>query len=238
MSATVEPAATHADMTHREACRVLARLLSYPDDEMLALLPAIADWTSEAHHGLSWDARSALATLIAALAQADPIDAQAAYVDCFDRGRRTSLHLFEHVLGDSRDRGPAMIDLHLTYARAGLELAPGELPDYLPAVLEFASTQPAGLAREFLGEMAHVLNALHAALVQRASPYAAVIAAVLELAGAAVERTPVADEEPLDQAWAEPEPFGGCSSAGQQRPGRPQPIHIVRRTPPLPGAAA
>jgi nitrate reductase delta subunit len=125
-----------------------------------------------------------------------------------------------------------MIDLHQTYARAGLELAPGELPDYLPAVLEFASTQPADVSREFLAEMGHILNALHAALVQRDSPYAAVIAAVLELAGAPVERTPLAEDEPIDQAWAEPEPFGGCSSAGQQRPGQPQPIHIVRRTPP------
>jgi nitrate reductase delta subunit len=228
------------NMTHRDACRVLARLLSYPDDDVLSLLPAIADWLSGADHGLSWDARSALTTLIASLAQGDPIDAQARYVDCFDRGRRTSLHLFEHVHGDSRDRGPAMIDLRQTYAKAGLELEPGELPDYLPAVLEFASTQPAGVARDFLAEMAHILNAMHAALVQRASPYAAVIGAVLEIAGAPIETTTVADEEPIDQAWAEPEPFGGCSSAGQQRPDQPQPIHIVRKTPPLPplGAAA
>ncbi|MET5021328.1 nitrate reductase molybdenum cofactor assembly chaperone, partial [Burkholderia pseudomallei] len=76
----------------------------------------------------------------------------------FDRGRSTSLHLFEHVHGDSRDRGPAMIDLAQTYEKAGLHLGPAELPDYLPVVLEFASTQPPKEARAFLAEMTHILN--------------------------------------------------------------------------------
>jgi nitrate reductase delta subunit len=222
---------------HRDACRVLARLLSYPDDELLATLPPIADWLSRGD-ALSWDTRSMLTTLIASLAQADPLDAQARYVDCFDRGRSTSLHLFEHVHGDSRERGAALVDLHRTYAQAGLELGDGELPDYLPAALEFASTQPAHVAREFLAEMAHILNALHSALVKRRSAYAAVIAGVLELAGAPVEATAVPDDEPLDAAWAEPEPFGGCSSAGQRRPDQPQPVHIVRRTPTASSGAA
>ncbi|MCP2937330.1 nitrate reductase molybdenum cofactor assembly chaperone, partial [Salmonella enterica subsp. enterica serovar Typhimurium] len=84
-------------------------------------------------------------------------DGEAAYVELFDRGRSTSLHLFEHVHGDSRDRGPAMIDLAQTYEKAGLYLAEGELPDYLPVVLEFVSTQPAREARAFLGEMTHIL---------------------------------------------------------------------------------
>ena len=90
---------------------------------------------------------------------------EADYVELFDRGRATSLHLFEHVHGDSRDRGPAMIDLGQTYEKAGLILAEGELPDYLPAVLEFVSTQPPREARAFLGEMAHILNAIFAALI-------------------------------------------------------------------------
>ena len=101
----------------------------------------------------------------------------------FDRGRGTSLHLFEHVHGDSRDRGPAMIDLAQTYEKAGLLLAPGELPDYLPAVLEFVSTQPPREAKAFLGEMAHILNAIFGALQKRESAYASVLGALLELAG-------------------------------------------------------
>ena len=86
--------------------------------------------------------RIELQALIDALLHADPLQAEAEYVELFDRGRATSLHLFEHVHGDSRDRRPAMIELGQTYAKAGLMLADGELPDYLPAVLEFVSTQP------------------------------------------------------------------------------------------------
>jgi nitrate reductase delta subunit len=81
-------------------------------------------------------------------------------VQLFDSGRRTSLHLFEHVHGDSRDRGPAMIDLAQTFEQAGLYLAEGTLPDYLPAVLEYASTQPPREARAFLNEMAKILNVI------------------------------------------------------------------------------
>jgi nitrate reductase delta subunit len=168
----------------------------------------------------------------------DPYEAEARYVDTFDRGRATSLHLFEHVHGDSRDRGPAMADLQQTYEAGGLLLQPGELPDYLPAVLEFASMQPVRTAREFLGETAHILNAIFSALLERDSPYAAVIAAVLELTGQRVSAVPVAREPELDEAWAEPPAFDGCSTRGQARPDAPQPIHIVRKTSSAQGAAA
>ena len=102
--------------------------------------------------------------------ESDRLAAEADYVELFDRGRATSLHLFEHVHGDSRDRGPAMIDLAQTYEKAGLFLAPGEMPDYLPVVLEYASTQPPAEARAFLGEMAHIFNAIFSALQQREQP--------------------------------------------------------------------
>ncbi|MCU0814653.1 MAG: nitrate reductase molybdenum cofactor assembly chaperone, partial [Burkholderiaceae bacterium] len=146
----------------------------------------------------------------------------------FDRGRRTSLHLFEHVHGDSRDRGQAMIDLAQTYERAGLVLADGELPDYLPIVLEFASTQPPANAREFLRETTHIVRAVFSALLKRQTAYASVLAAVLDLAGERAERVELPDEPPLDESWAEPEAFGGCSTQGQARADQPQPIHIVR----------
>ena len=121
-----------------------------------------------------------------------------------------------------------MIDLRNTYAGAGLYLEDGQFPDYLPAVLEFASTQEPRTAREFLGEMAHILNALHGALAEKRNAYAAVIGAVLELAGEKVQPVTLPPEEALDASWAEPEAFGGCSSAGQQAPNTPQPVHIVR----------
>jgi phosphoglucosamine mutase len=113
-----------------------------------------------------------------AIASAEPLQSEAGYVELFDRGRRYSFLLFEDVHGDSRDRGPAMVDLAQTYERAGLFFSPGELPDYLPAVLEFASTQPPVQAREFLRETAHIVRTIFSALLERGSPYACVLAAV------------------------------------------------------------
>ena len=163
------------------------------------------------------------------LTQGDVLDTEAEYVHLFDRGRATSLHLFEHVHGDSRERGPAMIDLAQNYEQAGLFLAPGEMPDYLPVVLEFASTQPPKEARAFLAEMVHILNAIFSALQQRRSAYASVLGALIELAGEKAQSVTVVADEPLDQAWEEPVVFDGCSSKGQAKPGQPQPIHIVRK---------
>jgi nitrate reductase delta subunit len=171
-----------------------------------------------------------LDALIDALANADALETEANYVELFDRGRGTSLHLFEHVHGDSRERGPAMIDLAQTYEKAGLTLAPGELPDYLPAVLEFVSTQPPVEARSFLGEMAHIFNAIFSALQHRESPYASVLGALLELAGEKAQAVALAAEPSLDESWAEPQVFDGCSSKGQTKPGQPQPIHIIRKS--------
>jgi nitrate reductase delta subunit len=217
--------------------RVLARLLGYPGAELRDHLPEMRD-ALRAKRAVS-DARLAeLDALMDALSGADPLDAEAAYVQLFDRGRATSLHLFEHVHGDSRDRGPAMIDLAQTYDQAGLHLAPGELPDYLPAVLEFVSTQPPREARAFLGEMTHIFNALFSALQQRQSAYAGVIGALLELAGEKAQPVTVAPEEPLDASWSEPPAFDGCSPKGQSRPDQPQPIHIVRKDNSAKGASA
>jgi nitrate reductase molybdenum cofactor assembly chaperone NarJ/NarW len=208
--------------------RVLARLLSYPDAELLGHLPGMRD-ALRSERAVTAGRLAELDALMDALSTTDPLDAEAAYVHLFDRGRATSLHLFEHVHGDSRDRGPAMIDLAQTYDKAGLYLAPGELPDYLPAVLEFVSTQPPSEARAFLGEMAHIFNALFSALRERRSAYAGVIGALLELAGEKAQAVKLAPEEPLDASWVEPPAFDGCSPKGQSRPGNPQPIRIVRK---------
>lgn len=121
---------------------------------------------------------------------------------------------------------------------AGLYLAPGELPDHLAVVLEFASTQPPREATAFLAEIAHIARAIFSALLRRQSPYASVLAAVLELAGERAESVEIPPEPELDEAWAEPEAFGGCSTAGQSKPDQPQPIHIVRKTAHSSGAQA
>ena len=207
--------------------RVLAALLAYPDHEMRGYLGEMRA-ILRGEHVLSAERMQEIDALIDSLVTADPLEAEAGYVELFDRGRATSLHLFEHVHGDSRDRGPAMIDLAQTYEKAGLYLAPGELPDYLPAVLEFVSTQPATEARAFLDEMSHIFNSLFSAMQGRASPYASVLGALLELAGEKAQPVKIAAEQPLDESWIEPRVFDGCSSQGQARPGQPQPIHLVR----------
>ena len=212
----------------RLTLRVLAHLLRYPDAELRSHIPEMQEaLRSEA--ALPAARLVELQALLQHLATQSTMDVEAEYVELFDRGRRTALHLFEHVHGDSRDRGPAMIDLIQTYEKAGLFLGANELPDYLPVVLEFASTQPPPQAREFLGEIAHIVRVIFSALLKRTSPYASVVAAVLELAGEKAEAVAIAPEPEMDESWAEPEVFGGCSTEGQAKPGASQPIHFVKK---------
>lgn len=210
--------------------RALAWLLRYPDAELRAAAGEIGAALHD-EGALAAGRLAELDALVRRLAAAPGLRVEAEYVELFDRGRRTALHLFEHVHGDSRDRGPAMVDLAQTYDRAGLQLVPGELPDYLPVVLEFASTQPPAQAREFLRETAHIVQAIFSALLERGSPYASVLAAVLDLAGERAQKVEVAAEPAIDDSWAEPEAFGGCTSKGQSRPNEEQPVHLVRPHP-------
>lgn len=210
--------------------RALAHLLRYPDTQMRSHFKEIAE-VLDAEAALGRVRRVELQALMARL-QAEGLEAEAGYVDLFDRGRGTALHLFEHVHGDSRDRGPAMIDLVQTYEKAGLMLDPAELPDHLTVLLEYASTQPTREAKAFVAEFAHILQSIAAALHKRQSDYGAVIAAVLDLSGQGLDaQATSAEDEPLDESWKEPAAFDGCSTAGQAAP-RPQPVHVIRRQPP------
>jgi len=208
--------------------RVLAHLLRYPDVELRGHIPELQR-ALRTEAALPATRLTELQALLQHLSTQSSLDLESEYVELFDRGRRTALHLFEHVHGDSRDRGPAMVDLIQTYEKAGLYLGASELPDYLPVVLEFASTQPPPQAREFLGEIAHIVRVIFSALLKRESPYASVLAAVLELAGEKAEAVAVAPEPEIDESWSEPEVFGGCSTEGQAKPGAPQPIHFVKK---------
>lgn len=227
------PAATPASNPRARSLRALAHLLTYPDATLRQVLPEI-EAALQTDAALSTERRAGLLALTRALLQNHPLEVEGDYVDLFDRGRATSLHLFEHVHGDSRDRGPAMIDLLQTYEQGGLYLDParsdGELPDYLPVVLEFASTLPPEACCDFIGEFAHILNSVHDALEGRQSSYAQAVAAVLELGGQALVARPLVAEPAIDDSWAEPEAFAGCSSPGQQKPGDSQPIHFMPRT--------
>lgn len=220
---------------NRYSLRALAMMLGYPDATLRTNLPQLIE-AIDTEAAVPAARRLELRALASELARMDPMEVEARYVETFDRGRATSLHLFEHVHGDSRDRGPAMVDLAQTYEKAGLMMSPDELPDHLCVVLEFASTQPPKLAADFLGEMEHILTAIFSALRKRESPYATIIAAVLELAGQKVQAVPVVADEAMDEAWIEPMAFDGCSTKGQAKPGDPQPIHFVRKATAAQGA--
>jgi nitrate reductase delta subunit len=207
--------------------RALALLLSYPDASMRSKLADVMSVLS-LECALSPSRISELKNLSEQLQSLDPLEVESRYVETFDRGRSTCLNLFEHVHGDSRDRGPAMIDLSQTYAQSGLALDPDELPDHLCVVLEFASTQTEDVAKSFLDEMAHILNSIFSALLKRESPYAAVIAAVLELSGHKAQAVNIPVEESMDSSWQEPEAFDGCQSRGQSKPNLEQPLRFVK----------
>jgi len=222
--------------------RVIAHLLSYPDATLRSHLGDLRQ-ALQAERALGGTRLAELEVFITRLERRSPLALEAEHVELFDRGRGTALHLFEHVHGDSRDRGPAMVDLCRTYEAAGLYLAPGELPDHLTVFLQYASTQPPAQARALLGEVAHILRVVFSALKKRGAPHACLLAALLELAGERAEAVDVPAEPALDESWAEPVVFDGCSTQGQARPGQPQPVHVVRRnaptTPqPLQGASA
>jgi len=207
--------------------KVLAALLDYPSEELLAALPELTQVLDE-EHALRPQARSALQSLLASLGSEDDVMAsQEQYVALFDRVRSLSLHLFEHVHGESRDRGQAMVDLKALYERHGFALATDELPDYLPAFLEFLAHLPDEEARKLLGETSHIVEAVAARLAKRGSAYASALYALLDIAGEnGIVPSKIADEEiraeddpaALDAAWQEQPAFGpgaGCGAATQ-----------------------
>ncbi|WFM71190.1 nitrate reductase molybdenum cofactor assembly chaperone [Halomonas sp. CKK8] len=192
--------------------RVLARLLDYPSAELQAAAPEMIELLDAERR---WEAalRARLMDWCQRLLEADLLELQSEYVALFDKGRATSLLLFEHVHGESRDRGQAMVDLMAEYRAAGFELDARELPDYLPMFLEYLSTRPEADIGRWLGEIRHILALLSARLEEREADHAMVPLALLALIGAegdvAVHRETVKDEAPddtpeaLDEVWEE-----------------------------------
>ena len=206
----------------------LSALLSYPESDLIGALPEISA-ALEDEAMLPRGIRREVAEFVAELANGDPYDLQERYVSLFDRSRALSLHLFEHVHGESRDRGQAMVDLLATYAKRGVRVVESELPDYLPAFLEFLSLASPDEAKGLLGETADILRGVGNRLAARGSRYSAVFAALLALAGEpglakklARESSRQEDLRALDREWTDPEvTFGG-----------PQPVQFYpKRTP-------
>jgi len=204
--------------------RALGALLSYPREEVRQALPEIADAISTLQL-IGPRQRRDLLTVIDELRTGDLLEAEERYVELFDRGRAASLHLFEHLHGEDRDRGQAMVDLKRLYEQAGFELTARELPDYLPVVLEYLSCRDIREARELLGDCAHILRRIGESLIARRSVYAAVLQALLIIAGEdpidAAAVPPVKERtENLDRDWFEQPVFGAepPASAGSPSP--------------------
>jgi nitrate reductase delta subunit len=208
--------------------RALSALLSYPTEPLRQALPEIADAVGSSPL-VSTRERGGIVTLIVELSGRDLLDSQERYVELFDGSRATSLNLFEHLYGDSRDRGDAMVDLKRIYERAGFGLATSELPDYLPVLLEYLSCRELTEARDMLSDCAHILKKIAQALIARDSAYAGVLQALIVLAGeAAVDAMSVPKavqpRENLDRDWFEEPAFAGvplAASSSRPRGGTP-----------------
>jgi|SRR5690554_750987 len=194
-----------------QSLRVLSLLLDYPTRELAQAGAELSGIINEAEFD-SAD-KKALNEFVAQRCNSDLLDWQSEYEGSFERGRSLSLLLFEHVHGESRDRGQAMVNLMSQYKAAGLDISVKELPDFIPLYLEFLSTQGEENARLGLQEVAHILALLACRLEERKSNYAAIFHALLRLSGAAVDLADIQRQlagekrddtpEALDKVWEE-----------------------------------
>ncbi len=193
--------------------KILSALLSYPTTELIKAGP-------ELHQALAQDesasprTRKLIGALIDDICALDVYDAQERYVFLFDRTRTNSLHLFEHVHGESRDRGQAMVDLAVMYEEQGFEIDAKELPDFIPMFLEYLSTQSEEEIHNLLGQTLHIMVAIRKRLQKRGSLYANALLAIEDIAGVKPDEEAVArileepDDDPdnlraLDEIWEE-----------------------------------
>ena len=191
---------------------VVSRLLEYPDADLWQHQNELFDVLATSEKLEKADAQ-ALGVFLRDLTAQDLLDAQAAYSELFDRGRATSLLLFEHVHGESRDRGQAMVDLLNQYEQHGLVLDSRELPDHLPLYLEYLAQLPESEAIGGLQDIAPILALLCARLQQRESRYAVLFEQLLKLANSALDEAKVAEKiadearddtpQALDAVWEE-----------------------------------
>lgn len=192
--------------------KVIACLMDYPTEEVARYTEDMSHLISRAKE-LSPDHRARLVQTLNDIYSGDLMDAQERYTGLYEQGRSLSLHIFEHVHGESRDRGQAMVDLMAEYDKNGFEIDSRELPDYIPMFLEYLSHRPDMEAREWLADVSHILALIGARLTERESSYANLFEALLLIAGRGEELqaklAQVVGEEPdntpeaLDKEWEE-----------------------------------
>jgi len=179
--------------------KVISLLLCYPESDWLAALPELEDALTE-EAGFNGDAAVRMAPLFKQLRETELIALQESYVATFDRNPSHSLHLFEHIHGESRDRGSAMIDLLNEYWKYDFDASASELPDYVPLFLEFLSLLPTEEALALLGDAVHVLATIGRKLDANGSPFATafqVLEALSPVAAQELAEPPVRD---MDEA--------------------------------------
>lgn len=197
--------------------RIVSALLSYPEQDLM-------DALDELQLSLPDEHAVCLLELFTFLRTQDLITLQASYVDTFDRNPSHSLHLFEHIHGESRDRGQAMVDLLEEYRRDGFDVTANELPDYLPLFLEYLGCVPDERASALLDDAIHVLAAIGKKLGEHGSPYAAVFRLVQRMSR--VEPLPLATAPVRDMDEAL-EMFGP-SAEGVEPLLKPQTTHPIQ----------
>ena len=200
--------------------KVLSLLIDYPSNELF-LGDTFADCTEIVAKStlISPAVRQQIIALIEDLIDTGSLEAQARYDGLFERGRSLSLWLFEHVHGESRDRGQAMVDLMNQYQEAGFEISVKELPDYLPLYLEFLAYQATVIdddiqIRMDIADVSHIIALLAARLEDRGSIYQGCFHALLQIAGKPLDMVEEYQEkvskeqrddsfEALDKEWEE-----------------------------------
>ena len=191
--------------------KLIGVMLDYPKDEMWQYRDELIAAGNDA--ALSVSRRKQLQTFITGRLDLDPMRAQEDWLALFDRGRSMSLLIFEHIHGESRDRGQAMVDLMESYRSNGFEMATRELPDYLPVMLEYLSMRPSEEVLDWLKHTGPIIELLAARATERQSPYSLLFELLIELGNGKVDltlmRQKVASEERddtpevMDQVWEE-----------------------------------
>ncbi len=198
--------------------KILSLLLSYPNKDLQNFL-SVVDAELKIEKLLASEKIGEIEKFTGHFSKMDLTDWQAEYVQLFDNSRSASLHLFEHIKGDSKDRGQAMVDMLEFYKENGMQLSANELPDYIPAFLEFLSTLKKEKAAELLAEPVHIIQRIYLALKEKDNPYQDVLSAIVSLSARQPSKKAtqfvIQNEKPLDldaEYEEEPVEFGGNNS--------------------------
>jgi len=203
--------------------KLISVLMDYPQDELWEHAGELLDAAGDC--GLSPQQSARLGKFVRGLLDTEPLVAQDTWLGLFDRGRSMSLLLFEHIHGESRDRGQAMVDLLEAYRKHGFELAAKELPDYLPLVLEYLSHRPQAESVDWLQHVEHIVALLAARAAERDSPYAVLFEILVQISAGKLDLRTLRERasaeprddtpEAMDRLWEEEAVRFGVEAPGK-----------------------